>query len=236
MKTYLLALVVFLAGCNQGTNNVPYSDPALVAKVDALTKALAAETHARAEAIARLQLIGKVRGQINAAGLAIADFGPCTDMGIYSGQGGSDSANPLASQFEIYKQTASNGCPGSTTSYNETTGLHDRLIYAAWDQPNCQGTMYVETDIPQNSMSLTALEGILVMMSPDPNDNSVYASQAGSSPNLIHIQSAMNGSIGGRVCASDVEDRMGIAMIKNDFHVTGVPDSLVPGSWTKVSP
>lgn len=237
MRSLIVGFVILLAGCNQGTNNIPYSDPALVAKVDNLSKALAAATHLQAEqalSIGKLQLIGKVHGQVNATGITISDFGPCADMGIYSGQGGSDSSNPLASQFEIYKHSATANCPGSTTSFNETTGLHDRLKFAAWDGPNCTGTMYVETDIPQNSMSLEAMENILVIMSPDPSDNTVYATQAGSIPEPIQIQSSFNAS--GGLCGTDVETRMVIGFVKNDPHVTGYPDSLVPGSWSRVSP
>lgn len=190
--------------------------------------------------LARLPLIGKVKGQVSMdTGLAVAaDFGPCADMGIYSGQGGSDSANPLQSQFEIYKQTADTqtGCPGATTSYNETTGFHDRLPFAYWSAPNCKGVMYVSTDTPSFTMSLAALEGILVMKSPDPADDHVYASAAGSSPQTVTIQSNMNGAPGGQVCGNGAASIHGIAMPLNETQTTGVPDSLVPGSWSRVAP
>lgn len=238
MRSLIIGMILFLSACNQGTTNIPYTDPSVTAKIDALTQALAAATHGEAQKFSELQIVGVVRGQINAAGVAV-DFGPCANMGIFQGLGGSDSGNPLHSQFEIYKQIANaqTGCPASITSYNETTGLHDRLPYAAWDDGVCGkngGTMYVETDIPQNSMNLSALENILVMMSPDPTDNTVYASPGNSVPQPLQIQSSFN-ALGGQ-CFPDVETRMVIPMFKNDVHVTGIPDSLVPGSWTKVAP
>ena len=239
MKFTIFGLMLFLAACNGSTSSAP--DPeiaALKSQVQNLTEALAAATHADAQKFANLQIIGQVRGPLSMdAGRAItASFGPCASMGVYQGQGGSDSANPLHSQFEIYKQIAdaTTGCPASTTSYNEVTGLHDRLLYAAWDGPNCTGTLYVETDVPQNTMSLAALENILLMMSPDPADSTVYASAAGSTPQAIQIQSSYNAA--GGECLADIETRMVIPMVVNDVQVTGVPDSLVPGSWSKVSP
>lgn len=243
MRMLIIGFVVFLAACNSSGVSQQTVDSDIqtsMAKLQAQVTALQASNDALKAGQAKLTLIGKLHGvttdaigrMVDAVGNPLS-FGPCADMGLYSGQGGSDSANPLASQFEIYKQTASGTCPGATTSYNETTGLHDRLKFAAWAQPNCQGTLYVETDTV-NSMSLNALEGILVILSPDPADNTVYASQAGSVPQSIQIQSAFNFT--GGLCQPDSELRMVIPLFKNDFQVSGVPDALIPGSWSRVAP
>lgn len=242
MKFTIFGLMLFLAACNGSSSSQP--DPrvdALQAQIDSLTQTLAAATHENAQKFANIQIIGQVSGQLSMdVGRAItASFGPCSNMGIYQGQGGSDSASPLKSQFEIYKQIANSqtGCPASMTSYNETTGFHDRLPYAVWDEPGCSeggGNIYVETDVPQNTMSLSALQNILVMMGPEPSDNTVYASQAGSTPEPIQVQSSFNVLAG--ICDSDIETRMVIPMFKNNVQVTGVPDSLIPGSWSKTSP
>lgn len=249
-----VVLMSALAACFGGSHNSSATYTLTQSQFNTLlaaspyTKAIAdatAEQAQQATQLSKLQLIGKVKGSANeehgqfrTSAVSTVSFGPCTDMGIYQGQGGSDSANPLQSQFEIYKQTADaqTGCPGSITSYNETTGLHDRLPFAGWDGPNCTGTMYVMTDTPQDTMSLSALEGILVMMSPDPSDNSVYSSTAGSTPQSVQIQSSMNGAPTAQICQASVSIHMAIAMTKNSTQVSGVPNFLVPGSWSRVSP
>lgn len=248
MRALIIGFVIFLAACNGSGNSTPgitQADiQAAIAPLQSQVDGLQAENDKLKAGQAKLALIGKLHGvstdavgrTVDAVGNPVS-FGPCTDMGLYQGQGGTDSANPLASQFEIYKQTADaqSGCPGATTSYNETTGLHDRLIYAVWDEPDCKGNMYVITDVPKDTMSVAALEEILVIMSPDITDNTVFASEKGSTPQPIQIQSSFN--IAGGACSSpDIEIRMVIKMIVNDTHITGVPNSLVPGSWSRVAP
>lgn len=251
MRMLIIGFVVFLCACNGSGNSTPGVTQAdiqvAIAPLQSQIQSLQADNDRLKQGQDKLILIGQLNATnfktdsvgrvVDAIGNPV-NFGPCADMGLYSGQGGSDSANPLQSQFEIYKQKADavSGCPGATTSYNETTGLHDRLPFAGWDQPNCQGTMYVETDVPKNTMSLDALQSVLVMLSPDPADDAVYASASGSVPQPIHIQSSMSGAPGGLLCQPDIETREAIAMVRNDFHVTGVPDSLIPGSWSKVAP
>lgn len=232
MRAFIIGTILFLSACNSDTTTVqkvPYTDPAVTAKLNALTEALAAATHEDAQRFALLQVVGKVNGLRNAAGVSVADFGPCANMGTFQGRGGSDSSNPLASNFEIYLT-----CTGYTTSYNEATGLHDYPKYAAWSEPNCQGTMYIITDVPQDTMSLAALENGLVML--DPLNNVVVTTQQGSSPESVQIQSSSNlqasVACGG---PSDIETRMVISTVPYT-NQTGAAESLVPGSWTIASP
>ncbi len=135
-------------------------------------------------------------------------------------------------QFDIYKN-----CMGYLASYNEVTGLHDKPPYAAWDGPNCTGNLLIITDVPGDGMNVGAMEGGMVFSSPLPGDTTVYQIVAGQTPQSVQIQSSINTDPTGNSCSSpDIEVRMVMFATKNDGSVNGVPDSLLPESWTQVAP
>lgn len=151
MRTLILGVFLFLAACNgsdttQVVQKVPYSDPALVAKVDALTKALASATAAQAQqaqALGKLQLIGKVHGTASAervlaigrAAAVAANFGPCTDMGVLIGRSG--GATPMSGNVQSFQT-----CQGYEYSVDSNTGTILPLIAIEWSDANCTGTPY----------------------------------------------------------------------------------------------
>lgn len=244
LKLLFFTLLLALVGCNGSstdTDAAPADNDSQYATHAQLSQALAAVSGLKAQ-MADVQIIGKLKTSasrtdsvgrvIDAQGNAVS-FGPCPDMGVFQGRGGSDTANPLTSQFEVYKTAGCSGIPsGVFTSYNDVTGLHDVPPYAVWDGPNCTGNMYIETDVPQNTFPGAVLSGGVVFTSPI--DGKAYWMQGGQSPHPIAIQSAINTR--GGSCGPDVETRVSVTAIPNDVNQSGVPDSLVPNSWTQASP
>lgn len=250
MRIALLMILALLAGCNGSSDN----DSALQQQISAIpneataVQALKTEVSSLTSKVSELQLIGKIKGQTLdaspdafrtmgefAQGVNAVSFGPCTNMGIFQGRGGSDTADPLRSQFEVYKTA---GCAGNAngifTSYNDVTGLHDIPPYMAWDGPNCTGNLYIETDVPQNTFPGAILSGGIVFT--NPIDGLAYWIQGNQTPEPITIQSALNTSSPANTCGPDIETRMAVHAIRNDASQSGIPDSLVPGSWTTVAP
>lgn len=244
MRIIIVSLVLFLSACNDsGTTEVvkkvPYSDPALVAKVDALTKALAAATAVEAQqalSISKLQIIGKAHGiataertlAIGQAAAASPDFGPCTDMGVLVGRG-VNVVNPLAATIESFQT-----CTGYSYTVSVLDGKIQPPFYVAWLEPNCQGDPVIETDIPGNGFNPQMYATGVVFS--NPIDGTVHYIPANSSPVSVQIQSAMNNGPGGGSCGVDVETRMVIVAPSNDPSVTGVPSEQISGTITLSSP
>lgn len=247
MRIVLLMILALLAGCNSSDDDSSFATQQQVSAIPneaTAVAALRAQVTEMQTKLADLQVIGKLKGQ--SAGLSPSDFrtmgelsatpvsfGPCTNMGIFQGRGGSDTADPLRSQFEVYKTVGCTSNNGAFTSYNDITGQHDVPPYLAWDGPNCHGNLYIETDVPQNTFPGAILSGGIVFM--NPIDGLAYWIQGGQTPASITIQSALNTSPGGG-CSPDIETRMTVLAIRNDITQSGIPDSLVPGSWTQVAP
>lgn len=244
MKFTIFGLLLFLAACNGSTEvvqKVPYSDPALVAKIAALTQALAAATHEQAmqaKSLSSLQLIGKVHvtasaERVMAIGRAAEtppNFGPCTDMGVLIGRGGPDSSIPLASALESFQT-----CTGYSYTISTLTGTIQGPPYAAWDGLNCTGNLFIITDVPGDGFNPQVVNNGVVFTSPV--DGLVYMIPAGSVPQLTQIQSAMNLAPGGGSCGSpDVEMRMTVQAILNDVSITGVQSTSFPLPITITAP
>lgn len=244
MRTMIFVLVAFITGCNGSSDD----DSLLATKAQlppnesTQVQALQAEVDALKKGQSELALIGKLKSNLpvdsvgrvlDATGTPVS-FGPCSNMGLFQGRGGSDSQDPLLSQVEIYKTTGCNGINGVFTSYNDLTGLHDVPPFIAWDGPNCQGNVYIETDVPQNAYAQSVLDSGIVFT--NPVDSLAYWLKGGQTPVPIQIQSSLNTRPGSAGCNSDIETRMAVLAIRNDVTQSGVPDSLVPGSWTNGSP
>src|SRR5690348_9793951 len=121
MRALIIGMILFLSACNGSdkTVQVPYSDPAFVAKVDSLTKALAAATHedaAQAEKLSSIQLFATVNEPVSADHVVEAiDFGPCSGPGVKTG---ATEKNGLDEQTQVFKQTPSTTCPGAYAEYD----------------------------------------------------------------------------------------------------------------------
>lgn len=102
MRAFIIGMILFLSACNGDTTTVqkvPYTDPAVTAKLNALTEALAAATHNQAEQFKKVQLEGPIGiSHSSRDTFAISngiDFGPCTDAGIKIGGTVKDGASAL---------------------------------------------------------------------------------------------------------------------------------------------
>src|SRR5690348_2278540 len=132
MRTFIIGLMVFLAACNQGTTQVPYSDPTLVAKVDSLTQALADATHVeaqQAQKISELRIVGHTftaekLGRYGIATDALPISQTCSDMGVLIGFVNSNGqpANALSAIGQVFEQ-----CNG----YLYSTLISDGSIFPA---------------------------------------------------------------------------------------------------------
>lgn len=221
MRSLIICFVILLAGCNQGTNNVPYSDPALVAKVDALTKALADATHEQAQqakSLSSLQLIGKVHGMVNAAGTPIPNFGPCTNMGVLIGRtGGFDAMMGNIESFQT--------CTGYNYSVDSNTGSIQPIKSIEWDGVNCTGNSYglVPAQLATNgAVFVIASTGAVVMV------------PAGAQ--IVHpIISSDEDDEGNCQNLSSPGPTAEYLTQVNDTQVTGVPSSI-PVPYTISSP
>lgn len=248
MRSFVIVLFSLLAACNESSNTVT-PDPSLTQ-----IQALQTQVDNLSAQVKQLQLIGRPVGQVAktdqvaqfrmlgeptlapAASTGPApvtgQFGPCADMGVLQGRGGSDTSNPLLSQFEIYKN-----CVNETYSISTTTGLLDIPPYLAWDGPNCTGNSYLEMDVPQNTMNQDAIKSGLVVQSPLPNDSSVFEiNSTKNPPKTIMIQSALNTRPGSAGCQTDQEMRLVVLLIPNATQSTGAPNSMIPGTWTTTAP
>lgn len=221
MRALVIGMILFLSACNQGTTQVPYSDPALVAKVDSLTKALSAATHEQALMSAKfnsIQLIGP-SGQSGVLTRSVnaVDFGPCPDAGIKSGSTG----NGLDEVTQIFKQSPTTTCPGVYAEYDVATGnLHvaQRLFYTS---SNCTGQAYV-WDAGGNGIDSQKTSAGVAFMSPSTEGEMWVA--PGTLPAPTSIQSAFSTGTGG--CISDVETQTMWAAVPTDTATSGVPLSL----------
>lgn len=244
MCKYIICLFLILAGCNSDDDSSLVTKAQLPPNESTQIAALQAEVSSLQNSIKQIQLIGKPIGQAIAQtdsvrsfrmlgeptlapGAVTGQFGPCADMGVLQGRGGSDTGDALDSQFEIFKQ-----CTGYSYSISNLTGLLDIPPYLTWDGPNCTGNAYLEMDIPQNTMNADAVKNGLVFQSPV--DSTVYEIPAGEQPQQIMIQSAINTR--GGMCGADQELRLVIHAIPNNTSITGVPNSMIPNTWTTVAP
>lgn len=240
MRSFVIVLFSLLAACN-GSDN----DSSLVTQAQLPPNEATAIAAIRAQ-IAKVQLIGRIVSQtqinINSprefamqgepiiSAITPVSFGPCADMGILQGRGGSDTGAALDSQFELYKQ-----CTGYTYAISNLTGLLDVPPYLTWDGPNCTGNAYLEMDVPQNTMNADAVKNGVVFQSPLPGDTTVFqVNSTKTIPQHIMIQSAINTR--GGVCGPDQEVRFVVIAMPNDVNITGVQNSLVPNTWTTVAP
>lgn len=237
MRSFIVVLMFALTACNGSDTTPVVAGPTLAqfqaaqAQIDALNKQMK-----------QLQLIGHVNGgapvsrdtrsimamQGEPTITKAVSFGPCADMGVLQGRGGSDTGSPLSSQFETYKT-----CMGYTYSISSLTGLLDVPPFLTWDGPNCTGNAYLEMDVPQNTMNADAVKNGIVFQSPI-DATVVYEIPAGEQPQQIMIQSAINTR--GGICGADQEVRLVVHAISNNISVTGIPNSMIPGTWTTGAP
>jgi len=230
--TIALFFVLFLAACNGSTtNNVPYTDPAVTAKLDALTQALAAATHAQAEETAslnKLTLIGKAHGVTDSIRMqgefrtdAVSNgvsFGPCADMGVLVGftSGGNNAADPLTASYQAFKQ-----CTGYYYETQVETGALSVGARIFWDGPNCTGNEY-EWEAGGAGYNTQTLQNGVVFLSPV--DNSPLMVAAGQIPKPVMIQSVWVASNPG--CQVDQETQLLYSVEPNNISITGVPVSV----------
>lgn len=225
MKTALFSLLLlflFLTACN-GSGTTYVTDPALVAKVDALTKALAAATHADAKKFAGLKIIGKTPGGFSLdAGRVVnaVSFGPCANMGVlvgFTNPNFSGTADPLTSTYQAFKQ-----CTGyyyEAQVGNGSLSVANRLF---WDGQNCTGNEY-EWEAGGAGYNTQILQSGVVFLSPV-DGTTELAVTAGQTPQPTLIQSVWVASSPG--CQADVETQLLYKVVPNDTSVTGVPESV----------
>lgn len=216
---FTVYFLVLLAGCNQGTTQVPYSDPALVAKVDALTKALAAATHDSTQKFASLTIIGKSGLVSMDAGGLVFNFGPCPDMGVLVGRGtqiNNPTGDPLSANIEAFHQCT--GYDYNTVLGSGTIGTAPRLF---WDGPNCTGNMLEWEAGGQGFNSQTLQDGVVFL---SPVDGTPLMVKSGQTAQMIMMQSVWVLSNPG--CQSDIEPQLMYFVTPNDVNVTGVPIAL----------
>jgi len=233
MRSLIIGFVVFLAACNQGTNNVPYSDPALVAKVDSLTKALADATHTQAgqaKSISSLQLIGKAHGVASAertlaigqAAAIAPSFGPCADMGVM--EGSTSTSGPLGALYQAFKN-----CTNTHAEYNVDTGDLKQVNRIYFTSLDCSGQAYVweaggagyNMQVLNDGVAFTSpVDGLAYWVKPNQTPQTI---QAGS----VYI--VANGS-----CQLDGDLQPMWVVSPNDTSKNGVPSSA--GSYQVVSP
>lgn len=244
MRSFVIVLFSLLAACNQSDNDsgfvtqaqLPPNESTQIAALRAEVRQLQligrpVGTSVHADSIETFRMLGEPT-LAPAAVTVTGQFGPCANMGVLQGRGGSDTPNPLLSQFEIYKN-----CMNETYSISTTTGLLDIPPYLAWDGPNCTGNAYLEMDVPQNTMNNDAIKSGLVVQSPLPNDASVFEiNSTKNPPKVITIQSALNTRPGSVGCTTDIEARLVVLLIPNNNSSTGAPNSMIPGSWTTTAP
>lgn len=85
------------------------------------------------------------------------------------------------------------------------------------------------------TMNADAVKNGLVFQSPLPGDSTIFqVNSTKTPPQNLMIQSAINTR--GGICGPDQEVRLVVIAIPNDVQITGVPNSLVPNSWTTVAP
>lgn len=233
MKFTIFGLMLFLAACNGTTvQQVPYSDPALVAKVAALTQALAAATHEQAmqaKSLSSLQLIGKAHGTASAervlaigrAAVTPPNFGPCANMGVLIGRSG--GSNAMTGNVQSFQT-----CSGYEYSVDSNTGTIEPLQSMEWDGPNCTGNVYAPfADLPLQTIATGAVfavqtTGAIVMVVP--GTQVVH-------PVIVSVE-------GGGVCQSLSSSGTDVVyeVKANDPSITGVPNSAIPVPYTIGAP
>lgn len=249
MRSFIIGLALCLSACGgyDGVSQVQVEQDIAKAPNQATgVSALQAQVASLNKQMSNVQIIGQLKKpgteDFRKMGEPIVEsvsqatpFGACPNMGIFQGRGGSDSSNPVGSQFEIYKTEgcADSSLDGQITSYSNITGQHDTAPYLAWDDSTCGqngGTLYIETDEPSNFYAAALTGGVFSV------GGQSYWIKPGQTPEPIMIQSAINTRPGGGFCGIDQEVRMVVIAIRNDFNQSGIPDSLVAGSWEQVAP
>ena len=230
MRALIIGTILFLSACNGSTTtNVPYSDPALVAKVDSLTKALAAATHESAQKFSKLQLVGQAHGiasaertmAIGQAAVVSPNFGPCTDMGVLIGRSG--GSNAMTGNIQSFQT-----CVGYEYSVDSNTGDIAPLQSMEWDGPNCTGNVYATfTDLPLQTIASGAVftvqtTGAVMMVVPGTQ--------------VVHpvIVSAEGGGACQNLSSTGTD--IVYPVQANDTSVTGVPNSEIPVPYTIGAP
>ena len=236
MKFTIFGLMLFLAACNgSGTTEVvqkvPYSDPALVAKIAALTQALAAATHESAQKFSELSIVGKsasssskMQGEFRQEAVSNGiNFGPCTGMGVLVGFINADGvpANALSALGQVFHQC---------TGYMYSTYISDGTLVPAprvyWDGPCVNGVPTgnpIEWEAAGNGYNTSSLQNGVVFASPV--DKTPLMVEAGQTPQPILIQSVWVSSSPG--CQSDVEIQNMYTVVPNDYTISGVPSAGV---------
>lgn len=225
LKTLFLLSLLALAACNGSTTVQQIPDPALSAKVDALTQALAAATHTQAQQasqLAKIQLIGPSGvSKMSALTLGVTqaiDFGPCPDAGVKVGE---TNNNGLDEQTQTFKQTATATCPGVYAEYDVGTGaLHTvhRIYYASAD---CTGDAYV-WDASGLGIDRQKTEAGVSFMSPNTEGQMWVA--PGTQPTVILAQSVFVIEAGG--CGPDGDLQPMWLAVPTNTQTSGVALSL----------
>lgn len=224
MRSLIIGFVILLAGCNQGTNNVPYSDPALVAKVDNLTKALAAATHETAQiarSTKRLNLVGTVNGvataervlAIGQAAVITPNFGPCTDLGIMEGQEFISGNGPLGALYQAF-----HNCTGNHTEYNPDTGIMKTANRVYFTSPDCSGTEYQWQAGGAGYDSQTLNDGLVYVSPFSGKDMWVQPGQTIQMVQAGSVYIVANGA-----CSTDADFQPMWVASNNDVTKTGFP-------------
>lgn len=246
MRSLIIGLVVFLTACNGSTTEVqkvPYTDPQVTAKIDALTQALADATHAQAQeavSLRKLTLIGKVhgvstesirmQGEFRTEAVSTAsNFGPCTDMGVlvgFTNTGNNTGAGALSASYQAFKT-----CSGYLYETSVQNGDIKQASRIFWDGPNCTGNQ-LEWESGGAGYNTQSLVNGVVFISPVDGTTQLMV-RSNQTPQPILIQSAWVSSNPG--CQSDIETQLMYQVTPNDVNVTGVPNKTV-GNFSLVAP
>ena len=235
MKFTIFGLLLFLAACNGSTEvvqKVPYSDPALVAKIAALTQALAAATHEDAQRFDKLQLVGRAHGVASAertlaigqAAVVPPNFGPCTDMGVLEGETTDQGNGTLGATYQAFKN-----CMGIHAEYAVDTGdlkIANRVYFTSSD---CSGLPVVWQAGGQGYNSQILNDGVVFI---SPVDGKDYLVPPLQSPQITQVGSVYVVVQG--VCETDGDLQPMWTTVPNDTSKSGVPTSV--GAYHITSP
>lgn len=238
MKFTIFGLLLFLAACNGSTEvvqKVPYSDPALVAKIAALTQALAAATHADAQKFAGLQLIGHSQGvaDVNTREILLpgekpplraVDFGPCTDMGVLEGDTSQPGNGTLGAEYQSFKN-----CLGIHAEYSVATGVLKTANRVYFTSSDCSGLPVVWQAGGQGYNSQILNDGVVFI---SPVDGKDYLVPPLQSPQITQVGSVYVVVQG--VCETDGDLQPMWTTVPNDTSKSGVPTSV--GEYHITSP
>lgn len=227
MRILIIGFAVFLSACNGSSTSTPDNTQA---KLDKLTQALAAATHIQAQqtdTISKLQLFGKPSGvtaeRVMAIGAAAQtiNFGPCADMGVKVGS--IYKSGPLDEQFQAFKQTKTDICPGVYAEYEVKTGNLRQAPRIFFDGPNCTGNAF-EWDSGGQGYDRQKLASGVSFISPF--DGSLMWVAPGTQP--INTQVASIFTIDNGTCDVDLDFQpMWLAVVITTAE-SGVPTSVGP--------